>query len=488
MKKGFKYIIIALVLLVQSGCNDWLDLMPPNGLTREEFWQTSEDVEAVVVGAYSSLSSLDNLLFIHGEARADMVDDDENLDGNIRNIMNGNIYPDNWLSNWEQFYTVINYANEVIDNAPDVQERDPSFTDYQMQGFVSEAYFIRALTYFYLVRIYNEVPFVTEPSETDEVFFYPEKASSDSILNAVTDDLLEARKYLSSDYLSDREIKGRASKEACNALLADIALWQFDYEKVIEYVEEIENSGEIELVTADLWFEMFYPGNSPESIFELQFDERQNQRNSLYGLTNLDGKNFKASKTAIEMFALKYAEEPFRGQGASISKEEVTYFTIWKYVGLSPDGETVRPGYLEATANWIVYRYADVLLMKAEALSQIGSYNEALQIINRIRSRAGVSATSIQNSANAFEDAILQERALELAYEGKRWFDLVRMGRRNNFARSSNLVSKIIENVPATQKRILGSKLTNPQGWYMPIYKFELERNKNLTQNPYYIR
>jgi hypothetical protein len=488
MKKGIKYIIIALVLLIQSGCNDWLELMPPNGLTREEFWQTSEDVEAVVVGAYSSLSSLDNLLFIHGEARADMVDDDENLDGNIRNIMNGNIYPDNWLSNWEQFYTVINYANEVIDNAPGVQDRDPSFTDYQMEGFISEAYFIRALTYFYLVRIYNEVPFVTEPSETDEVFFYPEKASSDSILNSITNDLLEARKFLSSDYLSEREIKGRASKEACNALLADIALWQFDYEKVIEYVEQIEKSGEIELVTADLWFEMFYPGNSPESIFELQFDERQSQRNSLYGLTNNEDNNFKASKTAIEMFALKYAEEPFRGQGVTIKKEDETNFTIWKYVGLSPDGKTVRPGYLEATANWIVYRYADVLLMKAEALSQLGNYEDALLIINKIRSRAGVSAKSIQTSPEAYEDAILEERALELAYEGKRWFDLVRMGRRNNFARSSNLVSKIIENVPATQKRILGSKLTNPQGWYMPIYKFELERNKNLTQNPYYIR
>jgi hypothetical protein len=144
---------------------------------------------------------------------------------------------------------------------------------------------------------------------------------------------------------------------------------------------------------------------------------------------------------------------------------------------------------LQNAANWIVYRYADVLLMKAEALSQLGRYNEALEIINDdIRYRAGMPSISIPNTTTSFEDAILDERARELAFEGKRWFDLLRMGRRNNFARSDKLVEMIIQNVPSTQKRILGSKLTNPQGWYMPIHKDELERNVNLVQNPYYRR
>ncbi len=80
----------------------------------------------------------------------------------------------------------------------------------------------------------------------------------------------------------------------------------------------------------------------------------------------------------------------------------------------------------------------------------------------------------------------MDERALELAFEGKRWFDLLRMGRRNNFARKEKLIEVIVRNVPSTQKRILAVKLTNPLGWYMPIYDVELERNKNLVQNPYY--
>lgn len=486
MTSKIKYILFSLILFTQIGCSDWLNLTPPSGLIREEFWQTKEDVEAVVMGAYSSFSTMDNLLFIHGEARADLVTDDINLDYNIRQIMSGNIYSDNWLSNWENFYKVINYCNEVIENAPAVKEIDKTFTDFQLQGFIAEAYFLRSLAYFYLVRIYKDVPYITTPSETDNTDFYVAKTDGDFILEAITADLIEARKYVSDNYLTLMELKGRASKEACEALLADIALWQFDYEAVIQHVDNIIATEKIELMPSDQWFEIFYPGNSLESIFEFQFDEKLFQRNSLYGLTNTFSRAFDPSPEALRRFSLLYTEEPARGEKTTIARNSETDFIIWKYVGSAPDGLSVRSASEQATANWIVYRYADVLLMKAEALSQIGRYDEALELINEIRDRANVDPISVAYSAIAFEDAILEERALELAYEGKRWFDLVRMGRRNDFARKDKLVEIIIRNVPSTQKRILGSKLTNPLGWYMPIYKGELERNLNLVQNPYY--
>ena len=487
MKLAIKHLLISLSIFTLAGCSgNWLELLPPSGLTREEFWKSKEDVESVLMGTYGTFSTMDNLMFIHGEARADMVTDDINIDGNIRNIMNGNIYSDNSYSSWENFYKVINYCNEVIDNAPGVQNIDKTFTDYQLKGFMSEAYFLRSLAYFYLVRIFKDVPFVTKPSETDNTDFYLPKTDGDSILVFITNDLLEARKYLSDDYLSLMEIKGRASKEAVEALLADIALWRFDYESVVEHVTNIELSDKIELMPSARWFEIYYPGNSLESIFEFQFDERQNQNNNLYGLTNVNAHNFDPSETAIQMFAREYANEPFRGEGISIKKNSENDYTIWKYVGLAPDGSTTRPSNIQNSANWIVYRYADVLLMKAEALSQLGRFDEALTIINEIRDRAGVPALTPQYSKIAFEDAILDERVRELAFEGKRWFDLMRMGRRNDFARKNKLIDAIIRNVPSTQKRILGSKLTDPQGWYMPINKNELERNLNLVQNPYY--
>jgi starch-binding outer membrane protein, SusD/RagB family len=486
MKLKIKYILTAFLLLTLFSCDKWLEMMPPSGLTREEFWQTKEDVEAVLMGTYSAFSSLDNLMFIHGEVRADLVTDDVNTDGSVRNMMKSNIYSDNWLSNWQNFYKVINYCNEVIDNASGVQQIDKTFTDYQLKGFMSEAYFLRGLAYFYLVRIFGDVPYVIKPSETDDTDFYIPKTSGDSILQYITTDLLEARKYLSDNYLSMMEIKGRASKGACNALLADIALWQFRYNDAISYVTDIELSNKFELMPSARWFENYYPGNSLESIFEFQFDERQNQRNNIYGMTEVNSRNIDPSATAIEMFSAKTSNEPFRGEDISIKKNSEDDYTIWKYVGLAPDGRTVRPSSIQYGANWIVYRYADVLLMKAEALSQVGRYNEASEYLNLIRERAGLSRKTPQSSASAYEDAILEERALEFAFEGKRWFDLVRMGRRNDFARKDKLVEIIIRNVPSTQKRILGSKLTNPLGWYMPIYKYELERNLNLVQNPYY--
>lgn len=488
MKQRIKYIVLILLLAAQFGCNNFLELLPPSGLTREEFWKTKEDVEAVLMGAYGAFAQLDNLMFIHGEARGDMVTNDINLDWNIQNLMNSNIYSDNWLANWESFYKVINYCNDIIKNAPEVQKADETFTEYQMKGLMSEAYFLRSLAYFYLVRIFSDVPLILDPSESDNTNFYVPKTEGNLVLEQIKADLIEARKYMTDNFLSTNQIKGRASKDACNALLADISLWQFDYESAVQYCTEIELNKKVVLMPGARWFEIFYPGNSLEGIFEFQYNDNLSQKNQLYGLTFTDNRNFDPSTSAIEYFARIYASELFRGEDLSIKKNSENDYIIWKYVGMAPDGRTVRPSYIQNSAHWIVYRFADVLLMKAEALSQLGRYTEALDIINEIRDRAGVTPLALANSATAFEDAILEERALELAFEGKRWFDLVRMGRRNNYERKEQLIQIIIRNVPSTQKKILASKLTNPLGWYMPIYKGELERNKNLVQNPYYNR
>jgi hypothetical protein len=352
---------------------------------------------------------------------------------------------------------------------------------------MSEAYFLRSLSYFYLVRIYKEVPLVLEPTESDDADFYPPKSEESVILTQIVKDLEDNRNYaIAEGYPTLAENKGRASKAAFDALLADIALWNFDYQKVLDYVARIEANKKIVLMPSGKWFEMFYPGNSLESIFEFQFDQSKNQNNNMYGITNRSSFRYDPSQHALELFARKYAKELVRGEDASIKKYAEDDYIIWKYVGSAPDGTTFRTGTNQYSAHWIVYRLADVLLMKAEALSQLNRYNEALQIINLIRERADVSPLSLSNSAAVYEDAVLDERGLEFAFEGKRWFDLLRMGRRNNYARKDKLIEIIVRNVPSTQKRILAVKLTNPLGWYMPIYKYELERNKNLVQNPYY--
>jgi hypothetical protein len=469
MKIIGKFTLVALLLLIQLSCGDWMEQLPPQGLTREEFWKTKEDVESVIMGAYSIFASLDGQLLKYGELRGDMVTDEVNMPVDDRKIMEGNIYPDNGNCNWAKFYQVINNCNEVIKYAPEVQGIDNTFSDY-----------------FYLVRIFKDVPYITEPSETDGTNFYVTKMNGDEILAHLTEDLKTYRIYATLDgYPTVTEQKGRATKAAIDALLADIALWNFDYEAVIQHVQDIEFTNKYTIVPTAEWFSIFNPGNSAEGIFEFQFEDRQNRSNSVAGMTSRYSYNIDPSDHAIEIFAIKYANEQYRGEKASIIKWSENDYGIWKYIG-SPDGETTRPGYMAGSANWIVYRYADVLLMKAEALSQLGRFQEALEIINRIRTRADVPLVTPPNSVTAYEDYILDERALELAFEGKRWFDLLRMGRRNDFIRKNKLIEIMVRNVPSTQKRIMATKLTNPMGWYLPIEDVELENNKNLVQNPYY--
>jgi starch-binding outer membrane protein, SusD/RagB family len=487
MRTKAKYFLISLVVLMQVSCSDWLELLPPGGLIRDEFWKSKEDVEAVLMAAYESFSSLDRSLFIFGEIRADLVQGDRNQPWREQLLMENNIYPDNVIVNWNNFYQVINYSNEVIKNAPAVRKIDNTFTDFQMYSYISEAYWLRSLAYFYLVRLYRDVPLILEPSESDDADFYQPKSPEEVVLNQIVADLEANRVFApSGGFPTIAENKGRASKAAYDALLADIALWRFQYDAVLNHIRNIEQDIEIVMMPTARWFEMFYPGNSLESIFEFQFDGGRNQRNNTFGLTQRFSYQYDPSQKALEMFAFEFASELVRGEGASIKKYGDDDYIIWKYVGQAPDGQTTRAGDEQYSANWIVYRLADIKLMKAEALSQLERYNEALIIINSIRARADVPGISPGNSRVAFEDAIMNERALELAFEGKRWFDLLRMGRRDNFARKDKLIEIIVSNVPSTQKRILAAKLTNPLGWYLPIFEKEIERNKNLVQNPYY--
>jgi len=487
MKGRIKYIILMLIVLMQFSCNDYLELLPPSGLIRDEFWQTKEDVEAVLMAGYSEFSALDREMFVFGEVRADMIEGDNNQNRQEELLSESNIYPERDLYSWEDWYKVINYCNEVLVNGVKVQEIDDTFTDFQRQGFEAEAYFLRSLAYFYLVRLYRDVPLVLEPTESDDVEFYIPKSSEEEVLNQIVSDLEANIDFApSGGFETIGENKGRASKAAFNALLADIALWRFDYQAVINYVEKVEANQDLVLLPSAKWFEIYYPGNSLESIFEFQYDVQLDQGNSLYGLTQRNSNQYIPSQKAIELFAFEFATELVRGEDATIKKYGEDEFIVWKYVGQLPDGKSVRPGVDQRSANWIVYRLADVLLMKAEALSQLERYNEANQILQTIWARADVPVKPIANTRVAYEDVIMEERALELAYEGKRWFDLLRLGRRNNYARKDKLIEIIVSNVPSTQKRILAVKLTNPSGWYLPIYEGEMERNKELVQNPFY--
>jgi len=485
-----KIALIIPALVLSLSCSDWLELEPPNGLIREEFWQTKEDVESAVMGAYHTFAAMDEALFKYGEIRGDLVAGDNNQAVDERQIMEGTIYSENSMCNWSEFYKVINYCNEVIYFAPGVQSKDNTFTDYLLYGYLSEVYYLRSLAYFYLVRIFKDVPLVLDPSLSDNSNLYLEKTDGDVILEKITADLNEAYNWATVDgYLSIFDNKGRATKPAFDALLADIALWTFDYQSCVTHCENIERFNKYEIVPGQEWFTIYFPGNSLEGIFEFQLDDNLTQSNGTYGLTNFNAFNYYPSEYALELFDPENVDEfdLIRGLGKSIKEQTEDVFIIWKYVGMFGDNQTSRPNSIQNSANWIVYRYSDVFLMKAEALSQLGRFDEALAAIMEVREERSLDfPENLVNTPGRYEDIILEERARELAFEGKRWFDLMRMGRRNNYSRKIELITIMVRNAPSTQKRILQTKLTNPLSWYLPIWETEMERNKNLVQNPYY--
>lgn len=482
MKKYISFLIVLILSIFLNGCEDSLTILPRDGLVKNEYWKKKEDVEATLMGAYKKFADMDYILFFHGELRGGMLQRGALTPNEVMDIMNSNIYPWNALTDWTNFYSIINYCNSVIAFAPDVVKADPTFTPFIYNQFNSEAIFLRSLAYFYLVRIYNEVPYITFPYDSDEQDFFPEKTAGSVILDAIKKDLTGILDKIPGEHSNIEQTRGRATRGAVNALLADISLWNFDYQDCIKYVEEIEADEKYVLLPSGKWFTVFSEGNTLEGIFELQHDGTRGQPNNIYTLTNPESNYLISSNYAREILDPRLSKENIRGYG---SLNPLNNF-IWKYVGSEPDPLLRRSSATQSDANWVVYRLADLLLMKAEALSQTGRYAEALRLVNEIRDRASMSATSAPLNPQAFEDLILKERAKELAYEGKRWFDLLRLGRRNNYQRKSTLIELIIENVPATQKRVLASKLTNPNGWYLPIYEREIENNPKLKQNPYY--
>lgn len=470
MKRAIKYILITLAIGFSS-CDDWLEVKPSSGIVQDSYWQTKEQVQQVLNASYKQLAVNNYRLFWQGELRGDLVDFTSTNGGEV-GIKSGRLFPNNGLTQWGYFYSGINYANLVLKYAPLVLDIDPTFKETQLSIYTKEALFLRSLNYFYLVRSYKDVPYIVEPYDVEREF-YVAKSDGDSILYQVKEDLKAAIEAEIPNYSSHLENVTRASTDAYYMLIADICLWLFEYEEALVYLNKIEEDNRF-LLLESAWFENFYPGESKESIFELFLMEGE-VSNAIYNETYAPS---------------EYAEELFMTDGVANGTREsysINRNLIWKYIGMND--ETLRPSEEDASCNFIIYRMAEVYLMRAEAYAQLGQFSDALDNVNYIRSRAGAieyTASDIPTDKISYEDMILEERAVEFAFEGKRWFDLLRLGRRDNYSRSSELVSRLLEYVSVNDRPLYTLKFNDPNSWYLPIYQNELTLNPELVQNPYY--
>lgn len=497
----YKGIITALLLgsLFLSSCDNWLYTEPEDGIIRQDFWKTKEDVQAAVMGIYASLlgnsqgggSSVPDIMFIWGEVRADMVVP-HRTNENFDYIYNGDILPENSVVKWNSIYRTINYCNTVLQFAKGVQQLDPSFSDEILKAFEAEALTIRALMHFYLVRSFGEIPVKLAATVSDNEEFFPAKSSKSEVFRQIVADLDLAEQNIRITYPSLPERKSRITKYTVNAIQADVYLWLENYNKTIEACNKIINSGQFGLVDGndpELWFEtMFVAGNSSESIFELPFSI--SILNNFYTLFK-QSKDLKASAVAIDNF---FPSDPnVSSDSTDIRGDRGSYrigddYTIWKYVGKT---RTIFREPAESYAHFPVYRYAEILLFKAEALAQIDQTAQAISLVKTVRKRAKASKlTDIsagETDIRTVTKYILDERAREFAFEGKRWYDVLRNSKRNNYENIELLMNMVITSAPAQKQQTILNKMRDTLSHYFPIYYTEIEANPNLVQNPFYI-
>ncbi|MBK6935973.1 MAG: RagB/SusD family nutrient uptake outer membrane protein [Chitinophagaceae bacterium] len=514
MKKGFLYFLIAVLVLGSASCKKWLDLKPQDGIVKEEFWKTKEQVKAAVIGIYSSMMesssgtygrdnyipSMAELLFVWGEGRADNVSPATFTSSHDIELVNVNIQAANVNANWRPFYRTINFCNTVIEKAPEVLATDNTFTQAQLDNYLSEALTVRALMYFYLARTFGDVPLKLDATLSDENITPIAKSSQADVLAQIVADLKSAESKSVATYGDPASDKGRVTKYTINTILADVYLWMDKYDDCIAECDKIINSQKFGLIrgatinppvyeyNADWFSSLYYNGNSAEGIFELQYDvQKLNPYFTMFSTISNAPRWVAAPDLMDRVFTVDFTNDQnydIRGDGASV---RAASSSVWKYIGIT--GTTQRT-VNQSFAHWFFYRYADVLLMKAEALNESGQGQPALDILYSVRTRANaLVATDLMpgpTDKNLIQDFILMERAREFCFEGKRWFDVLRNTKRNNYERKSIILNMVSQSVPSNMQQSAQVKMQDKNCHYLPIYLYELQTNKLLVQNPFY--
>jgi hypothetical protein len=464
--------------------------LPENSQSSDQFWNTKEDVEAVMNSCYMGLRANLERFLQWGELRGDALSLATNSTTAEQLVKTLQLEPSNGICDWADLYKVIGRANAVLQYAPLVQNIDPTFETSYLNALLAEATIIRAYCYFYLVRVFGDVPLVLSPYVDDTYAFIIPKTSEAEILQTIKQDLNDVMAWARPQFGTVWETKGRASRWAAYALLADICLWTEDYDGCIKACDAISASGNFSLLPALDWLSIFSVGNTREGVFELQWNyEVDNSTNTLFMLLYVDP----AYSVSPLTYLLFREKEPnyFDERGYLSTYDDNLY--LWKYAGLSHEPTDVRNA-SQHDANWIFYRYADILLMKAEALimkakGDIAIYRQANELIMDVRERAGYARTedlgSFTESGMLFT-LLMPERTREFVAEGKRWFDILRVAKRENYAYKQYLIESLLQVVSAQNRPIYESKLQDPLGYYFPIYQAEIDRNPLLEQNPYY--
>ena len=423
MKTKILYISALLTLCLLS-CS--LDEEVFSNFSQEGFFSSETEVELAVNGNYNAIAVLYEGATWFGMANLPSNQlSQPNQDVDRIELDEYNAASENLIVEriWQRSYTLIARSNYIIDNLSGNTEIAERITTRA----VAEASFLRALGYFNLVRIFGEVPLIVTG---DEVVNQIAKNTVPEIYSQIVTDLEFAEDNLPLE--SEISLKGRASQGAAKALLAKVYLYQQNFVAALEKAEEVIESQEYSLFEdfEALW--LLSNENGTEHIFSAQFNQGA-QSNGLDQFLASGNSSFRNG--GFESFLIHqefYDNFPDSDYRKDVTFVEEGILQVFKFLDRTGGSTNGAQG-----MNMPVLRYADVLLMAAEAENEVNGPAGAYQYINQVRGRArnkdGVPGTEPSDLAGLtqqqFRDAVYRERELEMAFEGEAWFDLVRQGR-----------------------------------------------------------
>lgn len=475
MKKGI--ILILLVGASLAGCkDDFLEIVPETSLSSATFFTKPADFQQAINAAYVPLRTITNNMgteggaWVLGEMHSDntyyarnpnfgATEQEEDVADFAIPTANGVTSNEHIREQYRQDYQIIARTNQILASIDKVE-----FSDAAMKNnIMGQALFLRAYAYFELVRYFGSVPLHLIPVPNRQEAALP-LAPEEEIYAQIVKDASEAITLLPPK--SDQE-PGRATSGAARMLLANVYMVQEKWAEAETLLKEIVNSGEYALVPeyADAFSTSTGNKNNIESVFEVQFME---------GAAGLHG-NFlyhflprPISAAEIVTITGTSNPQPLSGEGNNIPTPDIIaayeegderkeasigYVTasgsawadgVYPYIKKYAKAHSLHGNH---GMNWPIYRYSEVLLFLAEALAEQGKTEEAAQYLNMVRKRADLD----DYSGGDILEAIYHERRVELAFENKRWFDLVRTGR-------------AIDVITAHGQKIKA----NPQDYYYP--------------------
>lgn len=490
MKKILTYIFIGGVALGAASCKDFLDLEPISTATDQNFWKNEAEANSGTAAMYALTRKAFNSgewslsFFGYGDLPSDEFNSSRvTIDWQQISTMNWSLpvpASNTWRSmmvarRYDNFYRVIDQANRCINYLPKVPlEKFTSGNPEQVRkAFLGEAYFMRAFTYFYMARIWGDVPLVLKSvpnlADAEDLARSPQ---AEVLAQALKDvDLAIANMQYSNPNAADAGV--RANKTSAFALKAHIYAWMGEYANVVPAADSVIAYGGLALADRNNVPGMFAK-HSSEGIFEIAMsDESEGAGDGIafrtlrapYLKTVIGNPTFGLDTVRVHRLFADTTDRRLRSGFAFYNSVEeaicIKYSNIY-YLQPNNTGPVARN-------NIIVFRLSDIILLRAEALAATAKYGEARAALNLIRGAAGIGDWVGPDDA-LFEN-IIEERARELFLEGHRFYDIIRLMRKTG-----------INKLPGKM-----SDLEFTQGkYYWPLDPVLINMSAKLEQTPYW--